>query len=142
MARSLGVSLKRLDGWEPCTTSTVTGWDDQGRPSVWVSKPEQEWDRRERSLMLALTFHEAGLCGRCGQHLSHSMDPNTDPDRPEATQQWIAVGPDECHSCKALVRAEQALANDKDGGGDKLLPFVVHAPALVAKKPRTRKRIR
>lgn len=120
----------------------MTGWDAQGRPLQWTTVAETEWDRRERSLMLALAFHEAGLCQRCGQHLSHSMDPNTDPDRPEATQQWIAVGPDECHSCKVLVRAEQALANDKDGGGEKLLPYVVHAPALIAKRPRLRTRPR
>lgn len=136
------MSLKRFDGWEPKQVHTVTEWDGQGRPVRWATVTEVEWDRRERSLMLALAYWEAGLCGRCHQHLSKSMDPNTDPDRPEATQQWVAEGPDECHSCKALVRVERKLADDTDGGGDRMLAWSVHVPVLVAKKPRVRRKRR
>lgn len=134
--------MKRLYGWEPRQTSTVTEWDEQGRPAKWVTITEPEWDRRERSLMLALHQYEAGLCKRCGQHLSHAMDPNTDPDRPDATQTWKAEGPDECHSCKTLVRAERQLAGEDEGAGGDRLTYSVYAPVLVAKRPRQRRKTR
>lgn len=132
--------MRRLSGWEPKQTSTVTAWDEQGRPTQWTTVTEPEWDRRERSLMLALNHYEAGLCRRCGQHLAHAMDPNTDPDNPEASQRWIADGPDECHSCKSLVRAERQLG-DEEGGQDRLA-YTVYVPALVAVKPRLRRQNR
>lgn len=85
--------------------------------------------------MLALAYWEAGLCRRCGEHLSRGMDPMTDVDRPEADQKWIAEGPDECFCCRALVQAETALAANEDTA--KRAPFSVFTPALVPKKPRT-----
>lgn len=88
--------------------------------------------------MLALAFYEAGLCQKCGQPLDQTTDPNSDPDRPEATTQWIADGPTECFCCKALVRAEKRLSEDENSGG--MEHWAIHAPALVAKKPRRRRR--
>lgn len=136
-ARSFGITLREFDGWTPKTVTRVTAWRD-GQPEVWETTSESPWDRRERSLMLALAHFEAGCCRRCGEHLAKSMDPMTDPDRPDAPHHWVAEGPDECFACKALVRAERKLADDKDGGSD-LLPYSIHTPALIPHTPRVRR---
>lgn len=86
--------------------------------------------------MLALAYWEGGLCRRCGEHLSQSMDPMTDPDRPEATQRWVAED-DECFCCKAMVRADKALRDGKDRDPD-APGYTIHTPALVPTRPRTR----
>jgi hypothetical protein len=130
--------MKRLDGWEPVERTRVTAYDQQGRPAAWETRRETEWDPRERRWMLALALYEAGLCQKCGQSLDHTTDPNTDPDRPDATQQWIADGPFECFCCKALVRAERKLSDDENSGG--IEQWSIHSPVLIAKKPRRRRR--
>jgi hypothetical protein len=60
--------------------------------------------------MLALGLWESGLCRRCGHHLSETTDPDNDQDNPDARHGWQADGPDECHACKALHRAEEKWA--------------------------------
>lgn len=76
--------------------------------------------------MLALEMWEAGLCRRCGQHLQQAMDPLHDPERPDADRVWAADGPDECHACKVLTRADRAFAKgDPDSAA-----WVVHTPVL------------
>lgn len=132
------MSLKRLSGWEPVERTRVTEWTADGRPAAWETRREVEWDGRERRWMLALSLYESGLCGKCGQQLEQTTDPNTDADRPEATQQWIADGPVECFCCRALYKAERRLAEDENSGG--LEHWAIHAPVLVAKKPRKRRR--
>ncbi len=132
----MGVSLKRFDGWTPKTITVVTEWTPAGFPVRWESREEVEWDLRQRSLMLALAYYEGGLCRRCGQHLSKTMDPMTDPDRPEATANWVADGPDECFCCKALHRAEKKLSEDKESGD--LGAYAIHVPMLVPVTPRGR----
>lgn len=127
--------LKRFDGWEPKTTTKAIEWRD-GQPAAWETTSEPEWDTRERSLMLALAYWEAGLCKRCGEHLSRGMDPMTDPDSPEADHRWVAEGPDECHCCKALVRAEKKWADDAPDSA----PYSVFTPALVPTTPRVRRK--
>jgi hypothetical protein len=136
----MNMALKRLDGWEPKTTTTVTKFDGAGRAVRWETVTEPEWDTRERSLMLALAYWEAGLCRRCGEHMSKTLDPMTDPDRPEATRRWVAEGPDECDCCKAMVRAERKLADDENAGG--MAAWAFHTPALIAVKPRLRRKRR
>lgn len=90
--------------------------------------------------MLALGYYEGGCCRRCGEHLSRSMDPMTDADRPEAPHNWRAEGPDECFACKALARAEKSLS-DEEGGSDRAAYTVFH-PVLVPVKPRIRRTVR
>lgn len=133
----MGVSLKRFDGWTPRQATVVTSWDDQGRPAGWVTTEETEWDTRERSMMLALGYFEGGCCQRCGEHLAKAMDPANDPDNLfEATGRWVAEGPDECFSCKALVKAEAAL-NQEEGGAE-LANYAVFTPKLIPITPRRR----
>lgn len=85
--------------------------------------------------MLALAMWEAGLCRKCGEHLAETTDPSTDPDNPAVTREWVADGPDECFSCKAMHRAETRFAKESPD----VAPYVIWAPALVAKVPRLRR---
>lgn len=89
--------------------------------------------------MLALDYWEAGLCRRCGQHLSDAMDEHTDPDNPASPRRWVAEGPDECHSCKALHAAERGVR--KQEGGDDLMGHSVFHPVLVTVQPQQRTRL-
>lgn len=132
------MSLKRLDGWEPVERTRVTEWTPDGRAVAWETRRDAEWDHRERRWMLALALYESTLCGKCGQPLDQTTDPNTDPDRPEATRQWVADGPTECFCCKALVRAEKRLTDDENSGG--MENWSIHVPLLKAKRPRRRRR--
>lgn len=128
------MSPKRFDGWEPREITTVTGYDQQGRPSRWETVREPEWDKRQRSLVMAYRLWKAGLCRRCGEHLAHSTDPNTDPSNPGASQAWVAEDPTECFSCAALHDSEKKRANDDNA------PWLIHTTALVRKQPRLRSR--
>lgn len=130
----VGVSPKRFDGWEPTETTTVLAYDEQGRPARWETVRESEWDRRQRSLVLAYRLWEAGLCRRCGEHLGHATDPDTDPSNPMAHRAWIAEDPTECYSCAALVGSEKSRAADDNAS------WLIHTTALVTKKPRLRSR--
>jgi len=107
VARQLGVSLKRFTGWEPRQVTKVLSWTSDGKPAVWETRVEPEWDSYERSLMLALDWWESGLCQRCGHHLDETTDPDTDPDNPAAKRTWLADGPYECFACKTLYQAEK-----------------------------------
>lgn len=135
----MGKSLKRLDGWEPKQITKVTKWRGD-QPAEWETVTEPEWDGRERRWMLALALYESTLCSRCGQGLDETTDPNTDPDRPEASRRWVAQGPTECFCCKVMVRAEKKLREDENSGG--MEHWAVFTPAIVAKKPRVRRRNR
>lgn len=111
-------------------------YDEQGRPAAWETRTESEWDSRERSLMLALAYWEAGLCRKCGQHLDETTDPAHDQDSPATSWGWAADGPDECFSCKALHRAETKWQKEAPDTA----PYMIWAPVLTAKKPRIRQR--
>ena len=70
----LGISEKRLLGWEP--TETHTHYDADGNVTGrTVVTREPEWDDAERDQMLALVEYEAGVCD-CGFHES-VIDPDT-----------------------------------------------------------------
>lgn len=133
-ARQLGVSLRRFDGWEPVQRTRVTEWTPDGRPAAWQTSTEPEWDPRQRALMLALQWWEAGLCRRCGQHLDETTDPNNDPDNPHSGRTWVADGPDECFACKVLHRAEQSWEKTSPEAA----PYSIWAPQLRDRPPRHR----
>lgn len=72
LARTLGISIKRLLGWEPAerhehfdANGVLTGFT--------VVTREPEWDDAERDRMLALAVYEAGVC-TCGYHVSLTSD--------------------------------------------------------------------
>jgi hypothetical protein len=134
-ARQLGISLRRLEGWTPKQVTTYEH-DDEGRLIKSVTVAESEWDDRERSWMLALQHYELTLCRRCNTPLAESTDPNHDPDNPDAEYHYLADGPDECHACKVLLRADKQWSeyrkDDSVGTGN-----LIHSLVLV---PNTRRR--
>jgi hypothetical protein len=60
----LGVSEKRLLGWEPVETHEHT-YDNDGRLVRTVVTREAEWDDVQRGNLLALADYEDSICG-CG----------------------------------------------------------------------------
>ncbi len=77
LARTLGISYKRLHGWEPRTLQR--GYDRDGQPcrlaDAWevVTDTEPEWDDQQRQMMLVLPRYEAKVC-ECGFHESLTDD--------------------------------------------------------------------
>ncbi len=68
LARALGVSEKRLLGWEP--SERHEHFDAAGNPTGWtVVTRESEWDPIERARLLALELHDREVCA-CGFHES------------------------------------------------------------------------
>lgn len=62
VAERLGISYKRLSGWEPTTYYT---YDEQGR--MVSSTPEPEWDDVEVGWMVELErWRRQNLCPLCG----------------------------------------------------------------------------
>lgn len=101
LARTLGISEKRLLGWEPTETHVHT-YDDAGRMVRTVVTREPEWDDWERTKMLALSEHEASLC-ECGfpRWLA-----DEDPD--------LEVTMRTCPVCSGLAVAQRQIAAEDD----------------------------
>lgn len=100
LARSLGISHRRLLGWEPATTYVH---DDSGR--LVSSRPEPEWDEAERGKLLALAEWEATeLCPRCGGLKSVCQAPDA---------RFTAAPPIRCHFTDATLREHEAWQKDK-----------------------------
>ena len=130
--------MKRFEGWEPAEVTTVTAFDDQGRPAKWVTRREAEWDRGERAWMLGLDYYEATLCRKCGHALHESTDPEHDPDNPAASHRYQAEDPTECFACKTLMRSEKKWAKDNPD----LAPALIHTAVLIERPKRGRQRSR
>lgn len=99
-ARSLGIALKRFEGWEP-RTETVHEYDSQGRLIRSVTTTETEWDEQETAWMLALAEYEADTCSGCNGRLSQTTIPEGDPE----AITWDVPPPVRCHRCTALAVA-------------------------------------
>jgi len=65
---TLGISPRRLLGWEPART-TIYEYTDAGRIARTVETVEPEWSEEDRELALALAEYEALLCPGCGDDL-------------------------------------------------------------------------
>jgi hypothetical protein len=94
-ARTLGISLRRFEGWEP---TTVYEHDEAGR--LVSSTPEPEWDDQQQGWMLALAALEDGLCPICGRPKRICSDPDSEG-------RWQVPAPTRCHATTALVIARQ-----------------------------------
>ncbi|MFI6819718.1 hypothetical protein ACIBJE_02050 [Micromonospora sp. NPDC050187] len=107
LARTLGVSPRRLEGWEP---STIHEYDDAGR--LIRSTPETEWTAEQVGWLAALEEYEAGLCKQCGQPLSETTKPEHDFNNPLSPAFYEAAPgtPVQCHCCAALQRSERDTA--------------------------------
>lgn len=96
-ARTLGISYKRLLGWEP---TTVYEYDEAGR--MVTSRPEVEWDDTEREWMLALAEWEATeVCPMCGW-------PKDVCQARESENALEVPPPTRCHVVTAIRRAQEA----------------------------------
>lgn len=103
-ARTLGISYKRFQGWEPTTTYQ---YDEAGR--MVTSKPEVEWDQTEQDWMLALdTWEQDELCPLCGwpKEICHARETETMLEVPAPTR---------CHVTTAIKRAQDGRT--QQGGG-------------------------
>ncbi|MDF2915994.1 MAG: hypothetical protein K0S70_211 [Microbacterium sp.] len=98
LAERLGVSFKRLSGWEPTTTYV---YDDAGRRVS--STPESEWDETEVEWLLALErWRRENLCPLCGY-------PNEVCQAPYGTFVYGAEEPTRCNVTDALRSAQNAV---------------------------------
>lgn len=95
----MGISPKRLLGWEP---RTFYHYDDDGR--LVSSTVEPEWDEEQRGWLFALDDYEADLCDGCGQPLSQTMAPGAD-------ESYWAETVGRCHACDAIGAAAEGRTN-------------------------------
>jgi hypothetical protein len=100
LARSLGISYKRLNGWEPETVYTYDG------ARLVSSRPESEWDEEQVAWFLHLAEWEDGRCPSCGMQKSVCQDPMAE---------WnIDVpAPTRCHVTTAVKRAQKGYAKSE-----------------------------
>jgi hypothetical protein len=124
LARTLGVSLRRLEGWEP---STVYEYDSDGR--LLRSTPESEWSPEQLGWLVALDEYESGLCKQCGQMLSETTKIEHDFNNPFGTAFYEAAPgtPVQCHCCAALQRSER----DTNALNPQFPGALIHAVRLV-----------
>lgn len=86
MAYGLGVSPRRLLGWEPTETTTYE-YDSNGVLVSSVTVREPEFDKEQYELLTALVEYEASL-GDHGHPLEETMSPLADPDNPNGTHYY------------------------------------------------------
>lgn len=94
-----GISLKRLNGWEPAEV-TDHEYDEAGRLVRSTTRREVEWDADERAWALALIEYEASKCPGCGGQWSETTSP-------DAEYGWHVPPPIRCHKCTALAAAQE-----------------------------------
>lgn len=122
VARTLGISYKRLLGWEP---ATVYEYDDAGR--MVSSRPEVEWDETERAWMIALAEWESTeVCPMCGwpKDVCQARDTENNLTVPPPTR---------CHVVTAIRRAQEARPSSGTSKHDDALIWAaqVKNPALI-----------
>lgn len=113
MARQLGISYKRLQGWEPAEETTFE-YDDAGRVARTVTIREVEWDDTERGWMVGLDLMERqvearkaeGRCAVCG-------GPAELCQNPEYQFSWVPELPVVCYRSEARLRAMLPYKKDE-----------------------------
>lgn len=110
----LGISPKRLDGWEPREV-TVHHRNRRGQITRSVTTREAEWDPHQRGLVLALQMYESLVHGPCGHYLPDSTAADADG-------RYHVDAPTRCHACTAQARAfKQHLDSPHDAHPEALL---------------------
>jgi hypothetical protein len=102
-AERLGISLKRLDGWEPQTV-TVYEYDDQERLVRSVTTTETEWDDQQRGWMLP--WRSGGTPAAVAAAETSRETTNPDHDGTPGNWGYQPLKPIRCHRCTALARSE------------------------------------
>lgn len=125
LARRLGVSLKRLNGWEP---ATIFEYDDAGRLAR--STPETEWDPEQVAWFEALALYESEQCPGCGGYRPETTSWEHDPLNMAATAvyQTVPGTPVTCHRCVAIGQSHDATEKKKPAHPAALLHAVRLAP--------------
>lgn len=97
IARSLGVSLRRFNGWEPTTVTTT-------RPDgTTITTRDPEFDAWERSLWIAFDAWEKQYCPGCGTPYERGLwDNDAEPDK---RPRW-RVGMYRCRPCEVLEQVQ------------------------------------
>ena len=128
----MGVSYRRLLGWEP--TRTTVHYDTHGnRVGVSVTTTEAEWDSDQHAIAVALTAVRNDACPGCGQPRSLSTSPSSAGDD-ESSHMYTTDPPVRCHSCTAR---DAAIKQHQTAGGD---PANLHFPVRRVENWRTRRR--
>jgi hypothetical protein len=112
-ARALGISPRRLWGWEAREVHTHE-YDADGRVQRVVVEREPEWDQESYAFMVALTDLETAACDGCGEPMAESMDFAANPDNRDGTHLYKADDPSRCFACDA--REKKAAEFEKAGG--------------------------
>lgn len=87
----MGVSVRRLQGWEP-SERTSYEYDDAGRLSSSTTTLESEFGPSDLEWLAALAEYEADI-GPHGWLMSEATDPDADPDRPDSHYRFMAGTP-------------------------------------------------
>jgi len=90
-ARALGVSLRRLQGWEP-SSRTEYEYDDDGRLVAATTTQEPEFGPTDHDWLVALAALEAEE-GPHGHLMSDALSAEADPANPDGAFEFVAGHP-------------------------------------------------
>ena len=128
----MGVSLKRLQGWEPRRfTEYVYGED--GRLIRSVETVEAEWDDEQLALILAHLEIENDV-GPHGQPMSEATDRLGDAKNPDGRWWYKATAPHIDYAQKALDEARETYR--KTLGKDESVPSWIHFGVTRVERPK------
>lgn len=82
--------------------------------------PGGRWTEHDRSLAVALTWHEAMLCPGCGQPVEESTSAEADPLNRGGAWHYDVPDPHRCHACTAVTAKQDEMA-------EKGTPYAPHA---------------
>jgi hypothetical protein len=110
-AMTLGIPVRRLDGWEPVEVHEHEY--DGDRLVRTVVRREPEWDDEQRGWAQAWVAYRAGVHDACGHYLPDSTSP--------AAEDGYEIG--EAIRCHACTARGQAYARYKDSPHPEALIF-------------------
>lgn len=105
-ARALGVSPRRLWGWEPEET-TYHEYDDDGRIVVSTTVREPEFDAVDLEFFRALEELEQDT-GPYGELLTEALSPDSDSDSRDATYRYEVDLPMVNFAAREVARAQES----------------------------------
>ncbi len=99
----MGVSPRRLTGWEPATVTTYI-YDDSGQLVQSVTVQEPEFSPEDLARLRGHLLDARAPRGRHGFLLSEAMSPDANPQR-DPKYRFVAEGPQTDFAEKARVEA-------------------------------------
>ena len=106
LAKTLGVSPRRLHGWEPATVTTYEYEGDKLVRSVTVREPE--FTPPDLVILRGWMREELAPRGAHGHLLSEAMSPDADPGSWDATRRYRVPPPSRDFAAKAISDAQEA----------------------------------